>query len=229
VSRLPQVGVVDLGLGNLFSVLQACAAAGLQGLLVDQPHQLSSVDGVILPGVGSFPTAMMRVRERRLDRALCDLAGGSRPLFGVCLGLQLLFASSEEFGETPGLGLLQGRVRPIGEGRRSHHPWRVPNVGWSPVVPPKRAPVPEGRASAGERLFADPMMASVPVGSHMYFVHSFVAVPDDDALIVAEAPFSERSYCAAVRNENIFACQFHPERSAHAGLSMYASFASALK
>lgn len=208
------VAIVDYGLGNLFSVAQACRHAGLEARITGDAEAMRAADAILLPGVGAFGDAMAALGERGLDRTLVDLARAGKPLIGICLGLQLLMSESREFGDHPGLGLIEGTVERLPDatdaaGRRI----KVPQVGWAPVRP---AP---GAEWAGTPL------AGVPQAAYMYFVHSYRVVPRDPAVVLAETPFGGDAFCSAVAAGAVFGCQFHPERSASLGLGIYRNIA----
>lgn len=211
---LPPVrtAIVDYGMGNLFSVGRACEVAGMEVAITTDPRDLASAELVILPGVGAFGDAMVDLERAGMAEALRETVAEGRQLWGICLGLQLLFDRSEEMGDHAGLGLIPGTVarlpQTIEAGRATV---KVPIVGWSGVLPA------EGASWDGTPLDV------VPGGTWMYFVHSFHARPSGTGIMVAEAPLPDGSarYCAAVSHGNVFATQFHPERSGEAGQRMY--------
>lgn len=218
-ARTPAVAIVDYGMGNLYSVARSCEVAGMTPSLTASPAGLVSADLVILPGVGAFGDAMAALRERGLDEALREVASAGRPLWGICLGLQLLFDVSYEMGEHAGLGLLAGSVERIPqhavEGRSMP---KVPRVGWA------RVEAPAGRGESGADWAGTPIDA-VSAGTWMYFVHSYFVRPTATEVILAESVLTTGSetfrYCSAVRSGSIFATQFHPERSGPDGQRMY--------
>lgn len=189
------VAVVDHGAGNLVSIAQGLRRAGAEVVVVDEPNGLDAADAVVLPGVGSTGAAMRRLRSRGLDEALRDWEG---PLLGICVGLQLLFDTSEEDDE-PCLGMLPGTVRRL-------RTTPLPHMGWNDVE------------HSGDPLFAD-----VGHGTPFYFVHSYVPVPDDPSLVVATTAYGDR-FASAVRHGDLVGVQFHPERSSDQGLRLLANF-----
>lgn len=207
-----RVAIIDYGMCNLFSVDNACRAVGLDPVITSDPARVLAADRVILPGVGAFGQAMRNMREAGLDEAVRDFAATGRPLLGVCLGLQLLFEKSEEFGSCEGLGLIPGRVVrfafPQGEKRV-----KVPQVGWNAILPPQ-----------GGSFLGTPLARLAP-GAYMYFCHSFLAAPDDPAHVAATTSYGGTAYCSAARRGNVFAVQFHPEKSGPPGLSIYEAWA----
>ena len=210
------VAVVDYGMGNLRSVSQAVRAAaqgtGWEVVVTADPAEVKAAGRVVLPGQGAMPDCMRELRESGLQAAVLD-AAATRPLFGVCVGMQMLLDHSAE-GDTPGLGLipgevirfdLAGRLQP--DGSR----FKVPQMGWNQVFP-----LDHGRGP-------HPVWSGVPEGSWFYFVHSFYARPADPRHTAGEADYGGR-FTAAVARDNIFATQFHPEKSAEQGLALYRNF-----
>ncbi|HEY0705355.1 MAG TPA: imidazole glycerol phosphate synthase subunit HisH [Polyangia bacterium] len=214
-----QVAIIDYQAGNLFSVTHACETVGLVPIVTSEPAVIANSAAAILPGVGAFGEAMGNLRSRGLDRAIVDFVATGRPFLGVCLGLQLLFSRSEEFGDFDGLDIIPGRVVRFSDRDEGGNPVRVPQIGWNRITPPA------DRAHAWQGT----PLAGLPPGEHVYFVHSYHVVPahPEDVLCVAE--YGGRSYCAGVRRGNLLALQFHPEKSAHAGLRIYRDWAAGLR
>jgi glutamine amidotransferase len=196
------VAIIDYRMGNLHSVQKACAAVGLESRIVSQAADLRKARGVILPGVGAFGMAMEHLRRQRLIKVLKETALSGKPFFGVCLGMQLLFDESEEFGRHVGLGIFPGRVRPFPKGLK------VPHMGWNSLRLKKTSPCFQG----------------VPEGTYMYFVHSFYCDPLVPELAAATTEYGQE-ITAAVARGSIFATQFHPEKSQKWGLKIYRNFA----
>jgi glutamine amidotransferase len=202
--------VVDYGMGNLRSVAKAFehVAPKARVRVSGDAAEIRAADRVVFPGQGAMPDCMRHLDEAGLREVVLE-AARTKPLFGVCIGEQMLFDSSEE-GDTPGLGLLPGRVvrfpaeRMVGpDGARL----KVPHMGWNRVAQDR----------------PHPMWAGVPDGAYFYFVHSFYAEPTDPALSAGSAEYGLRFTCVVAR-DNIFATQFHPEKSAAHGLQLYANF-----
>lgn len=218
-----QVAIVDYGMGNLFSVRQACRSVGLEAVITADPQAVAAADGVILPGIGAFGDAMATLHRRGLVGVLRDVALSGKPFFGICLGMQMLMRESFEFGRHEGLGLVEGEVVRLQDARGQGRTLKVPQVGWNRV-----------QASGGGRPGASPeSWRGTPLegqhdGVYMYFVHSFYARPADSAAVVAETQYGPIAFCAALRRGSIFACQFHPERSGPQGLRVYARFAASI-
>ncbi|SDM64300.1 glutamine amidotransferase [Oryzisolibacter propanilivorax] len=210
------VAVVDYGMGNLRSVAQAvqAAAEGLdcRVLVTSRPEDVAAADRVVLPGQGAMPDCMAELAASGLKQAVLD-AAASRPLFGVCVGMQMLLDRSEE-GDTPGLGLIAGQVLKFdlaGRMQPDGSRYKVPQMGWNRV---RQACGADGRHALWD---------GVPEESYFYFVHSFYARPDNPAHCAGEADYGG-PFAAAIARDNLFATQFHPEKSAAHGLRLYRNF-----
>lgn len=201
----PRLALVDYGMGNRRSVEKALEHVGARPLVSGDPEALQHADGLVVPGVGAFPLAMRRLRERGLDEAIAAHVSRGRPLLGICLGMQLLFERSEEIESTPGLGLIPGEVRRLQAGGL-----RVPHIGWNTVRIERESP-----------LFAGLPRPECP----FYHVHSYVAVPEDPEHTAATAEYGER-FATAVGRNLVLGVQFHPEKSSRHGLRMLENFAS---
>ena len=212
------VAVVDYGMGNLRSVSQAVRAAaqdsGWQVIVTSQPDQVRAAQRVVLPGQGAMPDCMAELRGSGLLESVLE-AAASKPLFGVCVGMQMLLEHSEE-GDTPGLGLFPGRVRKFdlaGRVQPDGSRFKVPQMGWNQVDPQRHGP----------RQELHPLWQGIPQGAYFYFVHSFYAQPSNAAHCAAEADYGGR-FAAAIARDNLFATQFHPEKSAAHGLALFRNF-----
>jgi len=192
------VAVLDYGMGNLRSVARALEHVGGKPEVTGDPATALGAEALVVPGVGHFGACMRNLRERGLDHVLTTFAGSGRPVFGVCVGMQVLFASSEEDPD-PGLGVFAGGSRRLPEGVK------VPHMGWNTV----------------EWLTPHPYTRDVPSGTRFYFVHSFA--PDVGPETIGQTEHG-RPFAAAVARENVFATQFHPEKSGEPGLRLYESF-----
>jgi len=208
-----KVLVLDYGMGNLRSVAQAVRAAA-QGSGVDvvvghSPQQVRDADRIVLPGQGAMRDCMAHFADSGAREAVLSEVASGKPLMGVCVGMQMLLEHSEE-QDTPGLGLLPGRVRRFdlqGQVQPDGSRYKVPQMGWNRV----------------DIAHPHPMWAGVPDHSHFYFVHSFYAEPADPADVAATTTYGEPFACAVAR-DTIFATQFHPEKSADAGIQLYRNF-----
>jgi glutamine amidotransferase len=199
----PRIAVVDYGMGNRRSVEKALERVGASAFVSRDPGELRAADGVLLPGVGAFPAAMATIRELGLEALLRELAAQGMPLFGSCMGMQLLFERSAEHGGAEGLGLLRGEVREL-----RAPGLKLPHIGWSEV-----------RWRGGEQ----PLAAGLPDPAFLYHVHSFVAQPEDEDVILGTAEYGER-FPAVVGRGNVFGAQSHPEKSSAHGLALLGNF-----
>ncbi len=194
--------IVDYGMGNLRSVEKALAAVGGNPLTSGDPDVVRSAARLILPGVGAFGDAMSNLRNQGLLDALQDAIRSGRPLLGLCLGLQLLFDESEEFGRHHGLGIVPGRVR-----RFAAPGLHVPHVGWNQV----------------EEMRPDPLLEGVPEGAYFYFVHSYYVEPTDANDQLAKTEYGHR-FCSIARRGAVWGAQFHPEKSQAMGKRLLSNF-----
>ena len=218
-----RVAIIDYGVGNLFSVSQACTYAGLAPDITSDAERVMTADAVILPGVGAFGYAMARLETLGMVEAVTSFAQTGKPVVGICLGFQLLFDDSEEMGQTRGLGLIRGTVRPLATAVRESgydKTVRIPNVAWLPVVPPTRF--------ANQTPWASTLLDGVEEGAEMYFVHSFYADTPALSANIAEVDYCGFRYCCAATSANVFGCQFHPEKSGNSGLQIYRNLANML-
>jgi glutamine amidotransferase len=198
----PRLALIDYGMGNLASVAKALEHVGAQVSLTQDPASVRAAGGIVLPGVGAFRDAAARLRETGLGEAVVERIRAGVPFLGVCLGLQLLFDSSGEGGRWPGLGVLTGSVE------RLETSLKVPHIGWNELQ--WRAPGATMADGLGE-------------GTAVYFVHSYAARPADDSVIAAVTDYGG-DHVAAVAHDNVWAVQFHPEKSSAAGLHLLANF-----
>lgn len=207
------VTVVDTGSGNLRSVTKALAHVGGQPILSADPDVIRRAERLVVPGQGAFGAFVAAMHERGLEDALREVIAAGRPFLGICLGLQVLFDDSEEQGPVAGLGVLPGRVVRF---RPRSHAYKVPHMGWNQVTrPPERADA-----------AADPVLAGIDDGTYFYFVHSYHVAPADESSVVLWCEYETR-FAAAVRKDNLFACQFHPEKSHAPGLRLLRNFVTA--
>lgn len=223
-----RVAIVDYGMGNLFSVEQACIKVGLPASIATTPEEILSADGVILPGVGAFGDAMSNLEQRGLTCALQEFARSGKPLVGICLGMQLLMTESHEFGHHRGLGIVEGEVVRL-EGNWEGHPKvKIPHVGWNRIysVWPEGARIREPKDAP--RWEGTPLEGLCD-GDFMYFVHSYQPRPRDPGLAFALTQYGANRICSAFRQGSVFACQFHPERSGPKGLRLYHNLARMIK
>lgn len=207
---MQNVLVVDYGMGNIKSVQRAFEKVGANVNISNSPDELMDADKVILPGVGSFGSGMKKLEQLELDSALKNFAHTGKPLMGICLGMQLLFETSVEFGNHRGLALLDGDVKEIPRQTLSGLWRRVPNVGWHNVQNSLASETDNPNKSEKASSF--------------YFTHSFSAVPSETKIIDSVLDYNGYKIVAAVKSQNIFGVQFHPEKSGEAGLEILAKF-----
>jgi glutamine amidotransferase len=213
MSRTEDIGVVDYGMGNLRSVSKALDTLGFSVRVSGSPSDLSRCRGIVLPGVGAFRDCMENLGRQGLLPFLKDVLQDGRPFLGICLGLQLLFSESEEFGRHEGIGFLPGKVVrfPAGmaapDGAFGTASLKVPHMGWNRV----------------EFTMDHPTLRDVPSGSYFYFVHSYYVRPDDPAVVACKTSYGVE-FAAGVGKGNLLAVQFHPEKSQVAGLALLANF-----
>lgn len=216
MNKKSKIVVVDYGLGNLMSVRRAIERVGGEPHVTAEPKDIRETDRLILPGVGAFGDGMKNLNERGLVGPIREYAKSGRPLFGICLGMQLLMTQSEEFGVHQGLNLIRGNVVRFPD-PPPENPYRIPHIGWNTLhKPPKTA------ADFWKKSILEDAGEGVPV----YFVHSYFVVPEHRETILAQTAYGGQIFCSAVRHGNIIGCQFHPEKSGEAGLGMYKSFIS---
>lgn len=218
------VAVVDYGMGNLFSVKQACQHAGLTAVITASKAEILAADAVILPGVGAFGDAMETLTRMDLVSVLRDFASSPKPMLGICLGMQLLMTESHEFGRHRGLDVVEGEVTRLPDSHDGRRQVKVPQVGWNRVHF-NGTGCSQVSAETGPRANEEPLLNGVSDGEYMYFVHSFYPIPADSSVIVSTTQYGSVDFCSSLRSGNVFACQFHPERSGQAGLRIYHNFA----
>ena len=207
------IGIVDYNMGNLASVINAFAKVGADARVESNPAKLQDYDKLILPGVGAFGDAMENLQERGMAEAIKHYAASGKPLLGICLGMQLLFESSEEFGTTQGLGLIPGKVVAFDE-ERFDHPLKVPHMGWNELF----------QVKSEERRVKSELFNNLPEEFYLYFVHSYHAVCDDRYAI--GKTYYGYEFVSAVQNGNIYGIQPHPEKSHSNGLKIIENFAN---
>lgn len=209
-----KVAIVDYGVGNLYSVVRALEYCGARVVLAKDGAGFRGVDAIVLPGVGAFAAGMRGLVERNLIEPISQLATAGKPILGICLGAQLLLSTGEEFGRYKGLGFIPGVVKPFPVLQNNE---KIPHIGWNKIIPLA------GQSWEGTAL------AAVTPGSEVYFVHSYILIPEDDKAILATTTYGGYRFCSAVKINNIYGCQFHPEKSGRVGLSIIEKFISELK
>jgi len=207
------IAIVDYGMGNLRSVHKAFERVGVAAQVTSSPQDVEDARGVVLPGVGAFRDCMRNLERLELIRPLRHSLSAGKPFLGICLGLQVLFSESEEFELTQGLGHFSGRVvrfpaaMPDSDAKTSNSCLKVPHMGWNTVTPKKKAPC----------------LAKLSNESWFYFVHSYYVQPTDPGLVATTTRYGIE-FCSSVAQGQLFACQFHPEKSQARGLELLRNF-----
>ena len=207
----PEVTVIDYGVGNLLSVQRGFERCGAKVRLTANPSEILASRRVVLPGVGAFASGMQALQQLGLVDVLQELGHRQTPLLGICLGMQMLLDESEEFGITPGLGLISGRVVSMPSQSIEGQRLKLPHIGWSSLQPSH-----EGWEAT---LLQDNF-----TGDAAYFVHSYMAVPDDPKYRIADCVYGGHLIAATIGHEQIIGCQFHPEKSGEVGLKILKRF-----
>ncbi len=198
-----KVGLIDYGRGNLRSVYNACLAVGHEPKMITSAEQLDSLSHLIFPGQGAFGDCMESLQRLGLTEAIKAWIAKDRPYFGICVGYQLLFESSEESPGVAGLGVLAGHVRRFGD-----YGLKIPHMGWNEARPTRNG---------------DPAWTGLEGDHYFYFVHSYFPTPSDDSLVATRTTYGEE-FASAVRRGKLLATQYHPEKSQHAGLTLFRNF-----
>lgn len=208
-----KIRIVDYKLSNLFSVQHACEYVGLDALITSNPADIQDADALILPGVGAFGDAMKNLEKFGLIAPMLKHIKDGKPFMGVCLGLQLLFEESEEFGNHKGLGVFNGRIVKFPKANQDGKKLRVPHIGWDQIQIKQKIPYLDGFKNS----------------DFMYFVHSYYASAEDNDIIATTTSYVGIEFVSAVAKDNIFAVQFHPEKSGKNGPALYLNFSKTIK
>lgn len=212
MAKEKKIVIIDYGLGNIYSINQACQYFGYSPIVSSKREDILTADSLILPGVGAFKVAIDQLHEKGLVDPILEFVKTGKPMMGVCLGMQLLFDESEEFGNHRGLGLIPGSIKKFPseyQGKKL----RVPNIGWNKImeeetgIPWKKTPLKE-----------------VEKEGFVYFIHSFYADPTDPSTVLSTSLYQDFKYCSSVNNKNVYGFQFHPEKSGEIGLSIFKNF-----
>ena len=204
------LAIVDYGMGNLRSVQKAFERLGHAAELTRDAERIVAAPGVVLPGVGAFGACMANLGSLGLVEPVKRAIAGGRPFLGICLGMQLLFDESDEFGPVAGLGVLRGRV--VRFPPPDHDDLKVPHMGWNSLRIARHAPA----------------LAGIADGDYVYFVHSYYPVPADPAVVATTTDYG-REFASSVARDNVFACQFHPEKSQRVGLRLLENFVGVVR
>lgn len=212
---MKKVAIVDYGICNLFSVNHACLSVGLDPVITSDKESMYRADAMIVPGVGAFGEAMDNMRRLDLIGPIKDFIAAGKPFMGICLGMQLLFTESEEFGRHAGLDIIAGHVRRFRESRTDHI--KVPQIGWNQILPRENS------------LWNESPLKDLASESYMYFVHSYYVEPAREDEILSYTSYHDTKYCSSVIKDNVFAVQFHPEKSGRKGMMIYRNWASSIE
>jgi glutamine amidotransferase len=198
--------ILDYGLGNLFSITQACEAIGIDVIVSKDIIDIKNADAIILPGVGAFGDAMNSLNQNNLIIPIKEFIATGKPFLGICLGMQLLFTKSEEFGENAGLNLIKGEIKKFPQENKIY---RVPQIQWNKIY------------QNDADLWGTSPLKNIKNGEYMYFVHSYYAIPEDKSVILSYTNYGDIKYASSVIKDNVIGIQFHPEKSAEEGLKIY--------
>ena len=194
------ISIVNYGMGNLYSVLCACEKVGFKAKITDNPRDIEDSRLLILPGVGAFPSAMKELNNKNLDNVIIKQNQKGKKIIGICLGMQLLFEQSNEIIKSSGLGILKGKITEFKKKK-------ILNVGWRKIIINKKSNLLEFEINENIKEF--------------YFIHSYIAKPDNTKIVTATSSFDNQEFCCAVKNNNVEAFQFHPEKSGALGLKLF--------
>jgi imidazole glycerol-phosphate synthase subunit HisH len=204
-----KIAIIDYGIGNVRSILNAFENQGANVFLTNSKNEILKSDGLVLPGVGAFSHGMNNLEYYDLVDVIKKYVVSDKPFMGICLGMQLLFEESEEFGQTSGLGLISGKVVKLPT--KDDNNEKLPHVSWNEL-------------NVKSAQWTDTILEDIEEGSDMYFVHSFVAQPKDCNNILSITEYSSHNFCSSVNKGNIYGCQFHPEKSGKQGLKIIKNF-----
>ncbi len=203
---IKKVAIIDYGVGNLFSLKKALDGFGHDIFITEEADKISSADAVILPGVGSFQAGIEGLKIRNLIKTVKNFASTGKPMLGICLGAQLMLSKGHEFGMFDGLDIIPGKVLKFPKLAE-----KIPHIGWNEIYYPKK-------------IWAKTILDSVKENSDVYFVHSYVLRPDKKNNILSFTKYGDYEFCSAIRRDNIYGCQFHPEKSGNVDLKIIKNF-----
>ena len=210
--------IIDYGMGNLFSVRQACRKTGIDAQVTSKKDDVDKADALILPGVGAFGDAMRVLRKLDLISSIKQSIMQNKPFLGICLGMQLLMQRSHEFGRHEGLGVFEGDVVQFKHPRdEQENKLPIPEMGWNRILPYHR------------KSWSKTLLQGVRRAEYMYFVHSYFPRPKNTKIILTTTIYGTTTYCSTIEYNNIFACQYHPERSGLEGIKIYKNFSTKIK
>lgn len=208
-----QIVVIDYGVGNLFSVKHALEACGSGNVVISgSAYDILAADKIVLPGVGAFADGMKGLEERELIDVILKYAKSGRPLMGICLGMQMLATKSDEYGENIGLDLIPGHVRPIPSKSIDGSSLKIPNIGWCSLY------------NSAFTKFDNSILKNISIGEEVYMVHSYAFDTVSESNLIAYSLYGGHKIAAVIRKDNIYGCQFHPEKSGKVGLNILTAF-----
>jgi imidazole glycerol-phosphate synthase subunit HisH len=206
-----KISIVDYGVGNLYSVLKAFKFFTDNVRIAEETEELKKSDAIILPGVGSFEAGMQGLKTRNLINPVKEFARSGKPMLGICLGAQIMMTKGYEFGNFSGLNLIEGQVIAFPKLQKGT---KVPHIGWNNIYIPKDK----------NKKWKGTILESATDNSSVYFVHSYVLKPENNRDILASTSYGGYNFCSAFKRDNIYGCQFHPEKSARVGLTIIKNF-----
>ncbi len=209
-----KVAIIDYNMGNLFSVKRALAFVGIESIITNEVQEIINSDAAILPGVGAFGEAVNNLKQNGLIAPILDFINSGKPFMGICLGMQLLFTKSYEFGCHDGLDIIQGEIIRFENGTGKGEKIKVPHVSWNQI---------NQIDNRGDSWKAS-LLNHTKDGTHMYFVHSYYAKPEHNDNLLCTSRYGKTIYCSGIKKENVEAFQFHPERSGKEGLKILKNF-----
>jgi len=199
-----KVGIIDYEMGNLLSLSRAFVHLKADPIILKNPDQIKEVDILILPGVGAFPDGMNMLHQKGFPQAITEFVNTGKNFMGICLGMQMMLSKGYEHKETEGLGLIAGEVKAL----PANSEWKVPNINWHEIYKPEYI------------AWEQSILGTTKEGSNFYFVHSYYVAPCDKDNVLAETQFGSLRFASAIKKDNVFGTQFHPEKSGVAGLQI---------
>ena len=212
-----KVAIVDYGLGNLFSISRACKHAGIDAIITADTNSIKNSDALILPGVGAFGDAMNYLKKYELIDPIKEFVAAGKPFMGICLGMQLMFTESEEFGTHDGLNIIPGKIVKFPSFDNKNNKVRVPQIQWNQI------------SKNTDELWQNSPLQNIPENIFVQFVHSYYAIPDYNEHILTYTEYADINYVSAVKKDNLTGFQFHPEKSGAYGLKIYENWAQSIK
>ena len=214
----PKIAIIDYEMGNMFSVEHACRNVGLDPVITSDRNIILSSDAAILPGVGAFGECMSNLHKLDLESVITDFIQTGKQFMGICLGLQLLFSESEEFGSSKGLNIIQGEVKKFPSTNSKGERLKIPQIGWNHIY-----------KNPGNINWDDSVLNGITEKEFMYFVHSYFVQPENSSDTLTLTNYCDIEYCSGIYRENLTAFQFHPEKSGKAGIKIYENWAAKIK